>query len=70
VDVDGSGSVNVDGSSELDYDGVAQITTKQGFFTRTFARIAGATLKDGLLSFPFHVSGTVDSPVFAKSTHH
>jgi uncharacterized protein involved in outer membrane biogenesis len=70
VDVDGFGSVNVDGSNELDYQGIAQITTKQGFFTRTFARFAGATVKDGLLSFPFRVSGTIDSPVFAKSAHH
>jgi len=70
VDVDGSGNINVDGSGQLDYQGVAQITTKQGFFTRTFARFAGATLKDGLLSFPFHVGGTIESPVFAKSTQH
>jgi uncharacterized protein involved in outer membrane biogenesis len=70
VDVDGSGSINVDGSNELDYQGIAQITTRQGFFTRTFARFAGATVKDGLLSFPFRISGTIDSPVFAKSTHH
>jgi uncharacterized protein involved in outer membrane biogenesis len=67
VDIDGSGSVKVDGSDELDYQGVAQITTKQGFFTNTFARLAGATVKDGKLSFPFRVGGTVDAPVFSKS---
>src|SRR5258708_35927646 len=33
VDVDGSGSVSVSGSNVLDYRGIAQITTKQGFFT-------------------------------------
>jgi len=70
VDVDAIGNVNVDGSDELDYQGVARITTKQGFFTNTFARFAGATVKDGLLSFPFKVSGTIDSPVFAKSSGH
>jgi autotransporter translocation and assembly factor TamB len=42
VDVDGSGSVS--GSDELDFSGVAQITTKRGFFTNTFARLSGATL--------------------------
>jgi uncharacterized protein involved in outer membrane biogenesis len=68
VDVDAAGNVNVDGSDEIDYYGVARITTKQGFFTSTFARFAGATLKDGLLSFPFKVSGTIGAPVFAKSS--
>jgi hypothetical protein len=62
--------VNVDGSNELDYQGIARITTKQGFFTNTFARFAGATVKDGLLSFPFKVSGTIDAPVFAKASAH
>jgi hypothetical protein len=66
VDIDGSGNVNVDGSGDLNYDGVAQITTPQGFFTRTFARFAGATVKDGKLSFPFHIGGTIANPLFAK----
>jgi uncharacterized protein involved in outer membrane biogenesis len=67
VDVDGSGSLSVTGSDDLDYQGVAQITTKQGFFTNTFARFSGATLKDGKLSFPFRVGGTVANPVFSKA---
>jgi uncharacterized protein involved in outer membrane biogenesis len=66
VDVDASGSVNVDGSDEIDYQGMARITTKQGFFTNTFARFAGAKVKDGLLSFPFRVGGTIGAPAFAK----
>ena len=66
VDIDGSGNLNVDGSDELEYQGVAQITTPQGFFTRTFARFAGATVKDGKLSFPFHIGGTIASPLFSK----
>jgi uncharacterized protein involved in outer membrane biogenesis len=66
VDIDGSGSVNVDGSNELNYQGEAKITTKQGFFTSTFARLSGATLKDGQLSFPFRVGGTIESPVFSR----
>jgi hypothetical protein len=36
----------------------------------TFARFAGATVKDGLLSFPFRVGGTIDTPVFAKGAKH
>lgn len=66
VDVDASGSVSVSGSDELNYHGVAAITTKQGFLTNTFARFAGGNLKDGILSFPFRIGGTVEKPIFSK----
>ena len=66
VDVDGSGSVSVSGSDEVNYRGLAEITTKEGFFTNTIARLSGATLKDGKLQFPFRIGGTIDSPVFSK----
>jgi uncharacterized protein involved in outer membrane biogenesis len=68
VDVDGSGSVSVSGSDELSYQGVAAITTKQGFLTNTFARFAGAKWKDGKLSFPFRIGGTIENPIFSKGT--
>ena len=66
VDVDGSGSVSVSGSDELNYRGLAEITTKESFFTNTIARLSGATLKNGKLQFPFRIGGTIDSPVFSK----
>jgi uncharacterized protein involved in outer membrane biogenesis len=66
VDVDGSGSVSVSGSDELNYHGVAEIVSQRGFVTNLFARLAGGTLKDGKLSFPFRVGGTIDNPVFSK----
>jgi uncharacterized protein involved in outer membrane biogenesis len=66
VDVDGSGSVSVSGSDDLNYQGVAAITTKQGFFTNTFARFAGAKLVDGKLTFPFRIDGTIEQPRFSK----
>ena len=68
VDVDGSGTLSISGSDELDYQGVASITTKQGFLTNMFARFEGAKLEDGKLSFPFHIGGTIDNPVFAKGS--
>ena len=68
VDVDGSGSVSVSGSGDLNYLGVAAITTKQGFFTNMFGRLEGAKLKDGKLSFPFRIGGTIDNPKFSKGT--
>jgi hypothetical protein len=66
VDVDGSGSVSVSGSDELNYRGLAEITTKESFFTNTVARLSGAALVNGKLQFPFRITGTIDSPVFAK----
>jgi uncharacterized protein involved in outer membrane biogenesis len=66
VDVDGSGSVSLSGSDQLNYQGIAYIVSKQGFFTNIFARLSGATLKDGKLSFPFRVGGTLENPAFSK----
>jgi uncharacterized protein involved in outer membrane biogenesis len=66
VDVDGSGSVSLSGSDELNYRGLAEITSKESFFTNTIARLSGATLKDGKLQFPFRIGGTIDSPIFSK----
>jgi uncharacterized protein involved in outer membrane biogenesis len=68
VDADGSGSVSVSGSDELNYQGVATITTKQGFWTNTFARFEGANLNDGKLSFPFRIEGTIENPRFSTGT--
>jgi len=66
VDVDGSGSISVSGSDELHYQGVAAIATKQGFFTNTVARLEGAKLIEGKLSFPFRIDGTIESAKFSK----
>ena len=68
VDVDGSGSVSVSGSDDLNYQGVATITTKQGFFTNTFARFEGAKLVDGKLTFPFRIEGKIADPKFSKDS--
>jgi uncharacterized protein involved in outer membrane biogenesis len=66
VDVDGSGSVSVSGSDELNYRGLAEITTKESFFTNAVARLSGAALVDGKLQFPFRIGGTIGNPVFSK----
>jgi uncharacterized protein involved in outer membrane biogenesis len=68
VDLDGSGSISLSGSDELNYRGVAEITSRQGFVTNLLARLAGGTLKDGKLSFRFHIGGTIDNPIFTKGS--
>jgi hypothetical protein len=37
--------------------------------TNLFARLAGGTLKDGKLSFPFRIEGTIENPKFLKGTN-
>jgi uncharacterized protein involved in outer membrane biogenesis len=66
VDVDASGSVSVSGSNDLNYRGLAEITSKENFFTNTVARLSGAALVNGKLQFPFHIGGTIDNPIFSK----
>jgi hypothetical protein len=66
VNARGSGSLSVTSSAALDYQGVAEILAKQGFFTNTIARLSGATLNNGRLSFPFRVGGTIQNPIFSK----
>jgi hypothetical protein len=66
VDVDGSGSVSLSGSDELNYHGLAEITTKEGFFTNTIARLSGASLKRGKLQFSFRLGGTINKPICSK----
>jgi len=66
VDVDGAGSVSLTGSDELNYRGLAEITTKESFFTNTVARMSGASLVDGKLQFPFRIGGTINNPIFSK----
>jgi hypothetical protein len=58
--------VSLSGSDELNYRGLAEITTKESFFTNTVARLSEATLKDGKLQFPFRIGGTIDNPAFFK----
>jgi hypothetical protein len=66
VDVDGSGSVSLSGSDELNYHGLAEITTKEGFFTNTIARLSGASLKRGKLQVSFRLGGTINKPICSK----
>lgn len=65
VDIRCSGSVGVTGGGALDYQGLANILTKQGFFTNIAARMSGARLVNGKLSFPIRIAGTLQAPKFS-----
>jgi AsmA-like protein len=65
IDVQCSGSLGVTGGGGLDYTGVASVLSGQGFFTSMMARMSGAKLEKGKLSFPIRIEGTLQSPKFS-----
>lgn len=66
IDVQCSGSLGVTGGGGLDYKGVASVLNSQGFFTNTMARMSGAKLEKGKLSFPIRIEGTLQNPKFSE----
>jgi uncharacterized protein involved in outer membrane biogenesis len=65
IEVQCSGSLGVAGGGGLDYKGVATVLKSQGFFTNTMARMSGAKLEKGKLSFPIRIEGTLQNPKFS-----
>ncbi len=65
IDLKCSGSLGVTGGGGLDYTGVASVLNGQGFFTNMMAKMSGAKLEKGKLSFPIRIEGTLQSPVFS-----
>jgi uncharacterized protein involved in outer membrane biogenesis len=65
IDVQCSGSLGVRGGGGLDYKGVASVLNSQGFFTNMMARMSGAKLEKGKLSFPIRIEGTLQNPKFS-----
>ncbi|MGH9617090.1 MAG: AsmA-like C-terminal region-containing protein, partial [Acidobacteriaceae bacterium] len=64
VVVAGTGSMSLTGG-QIDYRGTATIEKKQGFLTSTFARwFKGAKEKQGRLTFPIRLTGTMSDPKF------
>lgn len=65
IDVDGTGST-LTTAGAMDYRGVATIQKKQGFFTDLLAKwFKGAKIKDGRMTFPLQLKGTLAKPKFA-----
>ena len=65
IDVDGTGSTSVTAGA-MDYRGLATIQKKQGFVTDLLASwFKGAKIKDGRMTFPIRLTGTLAKPQFA-----
>ena len=65
VDVDATGSLGLAGEGSLDYQGVAKLAASQNALTSILGGIAGATIADGKMAFPFKLTGTLQNPKFA-----
>jgi hypothetical protein len=65
VDVEASGSLGLAGEGSLDYQGVAKVAASQNALTSIVGAIAGATIADGKMAFPFNLAGTLQNPKFA-----
>ena len=65
IDLQCSGSLGLTSGGVLDYTGMANVLNGQGFFTNMMARMSGAKLEKGKLSFPIRIEGTLQSPKFS-----
>ena len=64
IDIDGTGDTSVTAGT-MDYRGVATIQKKQGFFMDLLASwFKGAKIKNGRMTFPMHLTGTIAKPKF------
>ncbi len=65
IDIAGGGTLN-EANGGLNYTGAATIEKKQGFFTNVFARMfKEAKEKQGRLTFPIRLVGTLSNPKFS-----
>lgn len=64
VDVDMGGDVAFAGAGSLDYNGMAKVRAGQNALSNIMAGLAGATFANGMLTFPFELTGTPDTPRF------
>ena len=64
VDVDASGSLALAGEGSLDYQGVAKVAASQNALTSIVGGLAGATVANGKMAFPFNLAGTLTNPKF------
>jgi uncharacterized protein involved in outer membrane biogenesis len=66
LNVDASGSLGLAGEGSLDYQGVAEVAANsKNPLTSIVGSIAGATVANGKMAFPFNLTGTLQKPNFA-----
>jgi len=64
VEITAAGSIAIAGAGNLGYEGVANVAAGDNPVGSLIANLSGATFADGKLSFPFTLTGTLDTPNF------
>jgi len=64
IEMDVTGSLALGGSGRLDYQGVGKIDTQRNGYSSVLAGILGSKISGGKITFPFTLTGTLESPHF------
>jgi hypothetical protein len=64
IEMDVSGSLALDGAGQLNYQGVGKIDVQRNGYSNVLAGLLGSKISGGKISFPFTLTGTLESPHF------
>jgi hypothetical protein len=64
IEMDVSGSLSLEGAGRLDYQGVGKIDAQRNGYSTVLAGILGSKISEGKITFPFTLTGTLESPRF------
>jgi uncharacterized protein involved in outer membrane biogenesis len=64
IEMDVTGSLSPEGAGRLDYQGVGKIDAQRNGYSSVLAGILGSKISGGKITFPFTLTGTLESPRF------
>ncbi|HXJ95309.1 MAG TPA: AsmA family protein [Terriglobia bacterium] len=64
IEMDVSGALGLDGAGQLDYQGLGKIDVQRNGYSSVLAGLLGSKISGGKISFPFTLTGTLESPRF------
>ena len=64
IEMDVSGALALDGAGQLNYQGVGKIDVQRNGYSSVLAGLLGSKISGGKISFPFTLTGTLESPRF------
>jgi len=64
IEMDVSGALALNGAGQLDYQGVGKIDVQRNGYSSVLAGLLGSKIAGGKVTFPFTLTGTLESPRF------
>lgn len=64
IEMDVSGALGLAGAGQLDYQGLGKIDVQRNGYSSVLAGLLGSKISGGKISFPFTLTGTLESPHF------